>query len=165
MTELESLKKRVEVIEAKEAVTKFMYEWAYWADKIERDKKRQDVEYLANELMTSDGTCDFSAIPNLQGIWGPDKQDIINKFITFAQSIGWAYHIYPNAMINMRLEEGLAEYYTHTEFVPLTIQGQGQFLFLQQNSELKLVGGQWKMHRYRLSNLRQVQVTPVFHQW
>jgi hypothetical protein len=161
------LKKRVEVLEAKEEITRFMYEWAKLADKIETEKKPEDIHRLAYDLMTPTGTCDFSAIPGWEGIWGPDKQDIITKFTNFARAIGWAYHIYPNASIDVNLDEGTAYYYTSAEFVPLQFlvkdnpQGSNQILFLQQDSRLKRIDGRWKMQEYRLSKLRQVPLGPA----
>jgi hypothetical protein len=163
--EQKALHKRVRVLEAREAITRFMYQWAKQADLIETEKEPSRVQHLIHELaydmMTADGTCDFSAIPDWGGIWGPDKSDIINKFLNFAKPIGWAYHIYPNASIDVKLKKGIAHYYTSSEVVPLNLSGQDQLLFLKQDSTLRLVDGKWKMARYKLSKLRTVPLGPV----
>ena len=152
--ELLELKRRVEVLEAREAVSRFMYHWGYTADQVELTNSREKAEYLAHQLMTDDGVCDFSAIPGWMGVWGPKKEQIVENFLAFSQAIHWAYHIYPNAKIDVNLEENTAHYSTYAEFVPLVLNGTVQLMFLTQNSYLRRVGGEWKMVKYHLSELR-----------
>jgi hypothetical protein len=152
--ELETLRRRVATLEAKEEVTRAMYNWGRWLDRIELTGAREDAEYLAKELMTEDGVMNFDEVG--WGVWGPAKESVVVEFLKFSTRIGWAYHYYLHPEVDVDIDKGTAHFYTGAEWVPLKLDGRGQWLFLVQNSDWVKVNGKWKMKLYKLTNLRTV---------
>ena len=165
-TTLAALEKRIATLEARVDVQNAAYHWIRTADRIETEDDAAELEklcnYLFRELMTEDGTCDFSAIEGWGGIWGPDKDAMVQQFIGFASAINWSYHIYPNAQIDVDLDKGEAVFWTTCETVPLKIKNadgkwESRWLFLTEHLSFRLVDGAWKVTCYKLENLRSVK--------
>jgi Patatin-like phospholipase/SnoaL-like domain len=137
---------------------------------------------MANDYMTDTGYFDFTDIPNWGGLWGFDQDDqnkqgrgLESEYIgtgevarmfsdVFAPQIRWAYHLYTMPQVTVNLDEDEATFATTSEVVPLEFgagPGLGGFdgfpswLFLSQETTLHRVKGEWKVHIYRLYNLRQ----------
>jgi len=163
---LAALEKRVATLEARVNVQNAAYHWIRTADQIETEEDAKEVErlagYLFNDLMTEDGTCDFSAIEGWGGVWGPDKDAMVKQFVGFSAAIKWSYHIYPNAQVDIDIDAGEAKFWTTCEMVPLKVMNEkGEFeprwFFLTEELSFRLVDGDWKVLCYKLSNLRSVK--------
>ena len=152
--DLVALEKRVSALEATNAVSHAAFDWVRTADKVETYHRIEDVRHLFYELMTEDGWCDFEGAG--WGTWGPDKEEMVEQFMNFAAKIDWAYHIYPNAKVEVDLDKGEATFWTACEVVPLKMDGKPQWLFLTSHLSFKLVDGAWKVACYKLSDPRIV---------
>ncbi|MCA9688859.1 MAG: hypothetical protein KC636_04570 [Myxococcales bacterium] len=159
-TKLQELERRVAELEACNEVLRFMYDWAFQIDQTQTLPKAEAeavARHIVDDRMTPDGTFDFSTIPGWLGVWGPDKQDIVDKLMVFGEQIEWSYHLYPNGTPTVDLSRGTATFTTQSEVVPLRQGRQGAWLFLRQVSTLAKVGDGWRMRCYELSDLRQTQ--------
>jgi hypothetical protein len=153
-----SLARRVAALEAEGEVARAMFTWGRALDRVERTDDPADARHIADDLMTPDGVLDFGAVG--WGVWGPDKAQLVAEMLKFSRKIGWAYHTYPNGEITVDLDQGTARYWTTTEMVPLTLDGEFQWYFLTQRTEFRKLDGAWKVARYTLSDLRVARAAP-----
>jgi hypothetical protein len=142
MATIEALERRIIQLEETENVKRAMARVGRWMDRCELTKDRADFEYLANELMTDDGV-----IATMFGTWGPDKEQLITDFAVFAGDISWAVHHYYHQEVDLDLDAGSAHFHA-LEMVPLQWKAGATWLLLENDSDLKLINGAWKLHRY-----------------
>ena len=168
-SDLAALEQRIATLEAVNDVNDFMFRWARILDLVETvetpEESRKVCERMCSTMMTPQGVMDFSGIPGWLGVWGPNKKELTDKFVKFSGNIRWSYHLYCNTSTKVDLDRGTARYTTTAEMVPLVVNAApddahrpdwvGNWLFLTQVSDLKLVNGRWLMHRYTLTDLRQ----------
>ena len=148
MTRLEQLERRVEQLEQKERVKRAMARVGRWMDRCELTKDTADIQFLANELMTEQGT-----VITMFGTFGPSKVQFVEQFQSFAAKISWAVHHYYHQEVDLDLDAGEAHFHA-LEMVPLQWEEGATWLLLENDSTLHLLGGEWKLHRYSIDELK-----------
>ena len=143
------LERRVAVLEAKEQVQRRMYRWARYLDEVERTADPEVCRRMLDD-MAAPGLC-FKMSTVGFGDWGPDPEDIVERFTSFSEGVEYAYHYYHHGEIDVDLDAGTAHFYTGHECVPLKLGGEGKWLFLVQNSDWKLIDGKWRIVCYELT--------------
>ena len=142
MATLEQLEQRIEQLEETENVKRAMARVGRWMDRCELTKDPDDFQFLADELMTANGS-----IVTMFGTWGPDKAQLVEGFAAFAADISWAVHHYYHQEVDVDLQAGTAHFHA-LEMVPLQWKDGATWLLLENDSDLHLIDGQWKLHRY-----------------
>jgi hypothetical protein len=148
MATIEELERRIVRLEETENVKRAMARVGRWMDRCDFTNARTDVEFLANELMTADGT-----IVTAFGTWGPDKTELIEEFSTFAADISWAVHHYYHQEVDLDLDAGTAHFHA-LEMVPLQWKEGATWLLMENDSDLHLIDGKWRLHRYSLEEMK-----------
>ena len=155
---------RVRVIEETENVKRFMAYFGRRLDRVELTCARQEMQSFCQETFAPGGYMDM-----VWGKWGPDHQDIIDKFLDFAVTgVNWALHLYFHQEVD--LNDDCTEAHFHAqEMVPLKGRlsgphGDAKFtwLFAENDSDLQKVpdshgNSLWKMKRY---GVREVKLIP-----
>ncbi|MCP4353268.1 MAG: hypothetical protein GY795_48065 [Desulfobacterales bacterium] len=141
--DITDIERRICRLEEIETVKRFMARWARWLDRCELTCKDEDFRFLVNELMTPDGYFD-----TVFGKW-TDKEEIVANSLEFSKDISWAVHYYFHQEVNVDLDANTAHFHA-MEMVPLKWHAKGTWLLLENDSDLKKVDGQWKMHKYGL---------------
>tara|TARA_Y100000994_G_C15524793_1_gene373188 strand:- start:70 stop:588 length:519 start_codon:yes stop_codon:yes gene_type:complete len=159
MTKLEQLERRVEQLEQKERVKRAMARVGRWMDRCELTKDTTDIEFLANELMTEQGT-----VVTMFGTFGPSKTQFVEGFKDFAAEITWAVHHYYHQEVDVDLDAGTAHFHA-LEMVPLQWKQGATWLLLENDSTLHLLENEWKVHRYSIDELKTLgNAEKVWHE-
>jgi hypothetical protein len=148
MATIEELEHRIVRLEETENVKSAMARVGRWMDRCDFTNARADIEFLANELMTADGT-----IVTAFGTWGPDKTQLVEGFSTFAEDVSWAVHHYYHQEVDLDLDAGTAHFHA-LEMVPLQWKEGATWLLMENDSDLCLIDGDWKLHRYSLEEMK-----------
>lgn len=153
MATIEELECRIERLEQTENVKRAMARVGRWMDRCDFTGAPADIEFLANELMTAEGT-----IVTAFGTWGPNKEQLIDEFSAFAADINWAVHHYYHQEVDLDLDAGTAHFHA-LEMVPLQWKEGATWLLMENDSELHLMEDNWKLHRYRLEEMKALSNT------
>lgn len=145
-----NLEQRVQRLEDIDAIKRVMSAAGRWFDRCETTADSDDIARFYDSLFAEGGYMEFPF-----GKWGPNREEIIQKLSSFAQTIDWSLHHYTN--IEVELNEELSKAIYHAiEIIPILITGTATWMFVENESELHKVGGVWKIYKYGIIDFKSV---------
>ena len=146
-----SLEFRIQRLEDIDAVKKVIATAGRWFDRAEMTASPEDVAKFYDTLFVEGGFMEFPF-----GVWGPDRQQIIDELSNFSQTIDWSLHHYTNQEVELNEDLSVAIYHA-IEIIPILINNTATWMFVENESELRKVNGQWKIFRYGIIDFKALE--------
>lgn len=145
-----NLEYRVQRLEDIDAVKKVIAIAGRWFDRTEMTALPADAAKFYDDLFADGGYMEFPF-----GVWGPDREQIISELSNFSKSIDWSLHHYTNQEVELNEDLTTAIYHA-IEIIPILINDTATWMFVENESELHKVNGEWKIFRYGIIDFKAV---------
>ncbi len=146
-----NLEYRVQRLEDIDAVKKVIATAGRWFDRAEMTAEPEDAAKFYDGLFVSGGVMEFPF-----GVWGPKREHIIDELSNFSKTIDWSLHHYTNQEVELNEDLSIATYHA-IEIIPILINDTATWMFVENESELHKINGEWKIYRYGIIDFKAVE--------
>lgn len=147
---MKSLEWRVQRLEDIESIKKLIATAGRWFDRAEMTASAEDAAKFYDTLFTQNGIMEFPF-----GTWGPERSQVIEELVKFSKSVDWSLHHYTNQEVE--LDETLESAIYHAiEIIPIKIDGAATWIFVENETFLKKIEGEWKIEKYGIIDFKSV---------